>query len=257
MLKSVVFFVALVFAGLSFAEPSVHDIYQAAEAGNYTRADAMMEEVLTAHPDSAKAHFVHAELLVKEGKLGLAQSEFGKAKTLDPTLKFASPGAIDELSLKLNPSSQRSNSITTPSSGGSNLMLFVVLICVAGVAIFFMLRRRNASAAFPSQNMPMGGNGFGNSNSPMNSAGGVNPGAPGGSGLMGSLATGAALGAGMIAGEVLAHKLFDGNGREIQAGSGGHQVNSGEGNYDMGGQDFGVSGNDWGDSNGDGSGGDW
>ncbi len=257
MYKVIVFLVAFIFAGLCLAEPSVHDIYQAAEAGNFARADAMMGEVLNAHPDSAKAHFVHAELLVKEGKLGLAQGEFGKAKALDPTLKFASPAAIEELSSKFNSSSKFANSMPTPSSGNSNLMLFIVIICVAGVALFFILRRRNTSAVNPVQNMPMGGNGFGNSNTPMNSAGGVNPAASGGSGLMGSLATGAALGAGMIAGEVLAHKLFDSSGREIQPGSGGHQANSGEGNYDMGGQDFGVSGNDWGDSGGDSSGGDW
>ena len=35
---------------------SIHDVYQAAEAGNMAKAQAMMEQVLRDHPDSAKAH---------------------------------------------------------------------------------------------------------------------------------------------------------------------------------------------------------
>ena len=253
MHKIIAFLVVLFFAGLSFAEPSVHDIYQAAESGDFSRANAMMSEVLIAHPNSAKAHFIHAELLAKEGNLSEAQSEFGKAKSLDPSLKFATPTATEELDNKIN--SRSKSAIPNTPSGSNSLTLFVILICIAGGILFFILRRRNIPSNYPASNTPMGSNSFGGNN-PVN-PGGFSQAAPGGSGLMGSLATGAALGAGMIAGEVLAHKLLDGSGREIQTGSGGYQPNSGEGNYDMGGQDFGVSGNDWGDSGGDSSGGDW
>lgn len=254
MRKISAFFIVLFATSLCYAEPSVHEIYQAAETGNFTRADAMMGEVLRAHPESAKAHFVNAELLTKEGKLAGAHEELAKAKSLDPELKFASPVAVSELTAKLSPVAQHP---TGTQSGSSSLTIFAIVICGLALIAFFMMRRRNTVQVFPASGMPMGSS-YPNGPSPMGpmgSMGGVGypPSAGmGGSGLMGSLATGAALGAGMVAGEVLAHRLMDGNGREIQPGMGNNnfQSDSNSGNYDMGGQNFGVSGNDWGDSGG-------
>jgi hypothetical protein len=74
----------------------------------------------------------------------------------------------------------------------------------------------------------------------------------GGSGLMGTLATGAALGAGMVAGEALAHRLVDGPERGTMDRPQGVM-----GNSDMGGQDFGVSDSGSWDSGGGDSGSDW
>ena len=69
-----------------------------------------------------------------------------------------------------------------------------------------------------------------------------------GSGLMGSLATGAALGAGMVAGEALAHRLVDGAPGSNQV-VGDSFTGTPNTNADMGGQDFGVSGaSSWDDS---------
>ena len=52
--------------GVASAEsiPSVHGIYQATNAGKLDVAHTMIEQVIQAHPDSAKAHYVDAELLV-------------------------------------------------------------------------------------------------------------------------------------------------------------------------------------------------
>jgi hypothetical protein len=50
-------------------EVSMHEVYQAAESGKLNEAQAMIAEVLRAHPDSARAHYVEAELLAKQGKL--------------------------------------------------------------------------------------------------------------------------------------------------------------------------------------------
>ena len=63
-------------------EPSLHQIYQAAEAGKLTEAQTMMQEVLRAHPNSGKAHFVEAELLVKQGQLRKAEAELATAERL-------------------------------------------------------------------------------------------------------------------------------------------------------------------------------
>ena len=44
-------------------EPSLHEVYQAADAGRMDDAQRMVHEVLQAHPNSGKAHYVEAELL--------------------------------------------------------------------------------------------------------------------------------------------------------------------------------------------------
>ena len=265
MRKIISLLVAMFAVSLCYAEPSVHDIYEAAKNGNYLRADALMKEVLNAHPESAKAHFVHAELLAKENKLSYAQEELNRAKELDPSLKFASATAVDELTMKLSSMSQRSNQSSNNSgNSGSSLTIFFLIIGAAAIVLFFVLRRRNTVQVYPAAGMPSSGvyPGAPVQGGPMGS-GYYPPQANGGSGLMGSLATGAAIGAGMVAGEALAHRLMDGNGREIQPGnSGGFQGDNNGGNYDMGGNDFGVSGNDWdntggSDFGGDSGGGDW
>ena len=263
MRKIISLLIAMFAVTICYAEPSVHDIYEAAKAGNYLRADALMKEVLEAHPNSAKAHFVHAELLAKENKLPNALEEFNRAKSLDPSLKFASQTAVDELTMKLSVVSQRSNSgVSNSGNGGSSLTIFFLIIAGVAIVLFLVLRRRNAVQVYPANGMPSTGAYPGGpiQGGPMG-GGYYPPQTGGGSGLMGSLATGAALGAGMVAGEVLAHKLMDSNGREIQPGSNGFQGDN-SGNYDMGGNDFGVSGNDWdssggSDLGGDSGGGDW
>src|SRR5262252_7779712 len=85
--------VALV-AGSAFAqEPTLHEVYQAAQSGNMSEAQRMMKEVLRAHPDSAKAHYVEAELLAKQGQLAAAATELNTAERLEPGLSFAKPEA--------------------------------------------------------------------------------------------------------------------------------------------------------------------
>ena len=77
-----------------------------------------------------------------------------------------------------------------------------------------------------------------------------------GSGIMGGLATGAAVGVGMVAGEALVHHFMDGNNPGINnaPNSWGNTPN------DMGGTDFGIADSStWDDSSNiaDVGGGDW
>ena len=63
-----------------------------------------------------------------------------------------------------------------------------------------------------------------------------------GSGLLGSLATGAAVGAGVVAGEALMHRVLDGHRSEDAfVPTQGDLRDISELPYDMGGNDFGVS----------------
>ena len=51
-------------------DPTVHQIYEAAESGHLDEAQQMMNQVLQDHPGSGKAHYVQAELYAREGGLG-------------------------------------------------------------------------------------------------------------------------------------------------------------------------------------------
>lgn len=64
------------------SEPTIDQVYQAANAGRLAEADKMIEQVLRDHPNSAKAHFVRAELAARESNAALAQAELAKAEGL-------------------------------------------------------------------------------------------------------------------------------------------------------------------------------
>ena len=52
---------------LAQAEPTLTQVYDTAQAGRLEEAQVMMQQVLVAHPGSAKAHFVQAELSARQG----------------------------------------------------------------------------------------------------------------------------------------------------------------------------------------------
>src|SRR5258707_12166771 len=79
------------------AEPTLNQVYEAVHAGRLNQAHGMMTEVLRDHPDSAKAHYVEAEILAKEGRYGEAQGELNLAEQLAPGYQFAAPSMDSEL----------------------------------------------------------------------------------------------------------------------------------------------------------------
>jgi hypothetical protein len=249
--------VMVAFSAPAFAadEFSMHEVYQAAQAGHINEAQAMMDKVLRDHPDNAKAHYVESELLAKQGKMSAAAAELSKAEQLKPGLPFAKPESVQELKAVI-----AGHRAPMRAEQGGISWGVVLLVLALIVFIYFVGRamgRRNNPVVYPAGNYgngpygqaPYGGAPYGGA--PMGGpvGGGM------GSGIMGGLATGAALGAGMVAGEALMHNLTDG---------GSHQNNGmiGEANAadswdtpnDMGGNDFGVTdGGSW----DDGGGGDW
>ena len=176
------------------------------------KADVMMKEVLQNHPNSAKAHYVAAELYLKEGKLEVARNHFIKAQNLAPGLPFAQPESVQKLQVQLASGAGSSVAGSSSSSIFSN-PLFWGLIAILVVGVIIVMRRRKAEAV-QVYNAP--GAGYpGTPGGPAGYPGGPGyPGAPAGGmggGLMGSLATGAALGAGMYAGQALASSLMGGH----------------------------------------------
>ena len=188
------------------ASPSVDDVLRAYKAGDYARAEGMMNQVLSEHPNNAYAHFLQAQLQAKQGKLTAARGELEKAQKLNPTLSFAKPAAVQELNAELagkisQPAPQTQKAVAGSNTAGgqrdNRKLIIIVLLVVAGVWLFLRARGRRAVPGPGSMAYPAG-------------AGPMSPQAGGGmgSGIMGGLASGAALGAGVVAGEALMHKVL-------------------------------------------------
>ena len=195
----------LLTSNAAFAEATLPEVYKAVQSGQLAKADVMMKEVLQNHPNSAKAHYVAAELYLKEGKLDVARNHFMTAQNLAPGLPFAQPESVQKLQVQL--ANSAGNSVASTSSIFSN-PIFWGLIAILVVGIIIVMRRRKAEAV-QVYNAP----GAGYPGTPGGPT--AYPGAPAaggmGGGLMGSLATGAALGAGMYAGQALASNLMGGH----------------------------------------------
>src|SRR5579859_5696142 len=241
-------FSAPVLADTTAAEPTVHQIYEAAEAGRFDQAQQLMDQVLKDHPKSAKAHYVQSELYAKEGKTALARAELAEAESIDPGLTHENPRSVLALKSQLGVTSRSaqaprvvglSSAPVAPHFPWGTALIFVI---AAGL-LWMLFRRRNTYSQYPAAGP--GAPGYGPGYGP----GGYGPGAGGGggmgSGIAGGLASGLAVGAGVVAGEELAHHFLDGGNRERESGgvippaeAGDWQQSS---NSDMGGTDFGVN----------------
>jgi len=276
--RSIITLALLLLAAPAFAEddPTMHQVYLAAEAGKFNEAQSMMDKVLHDHPNSAKAHFVEAELLAKQGMFSSAGVELNTAERLQPGLPFAKPEAVKSLKSRI---SSVSNGAVQPSTGGQSIPSTVkdwmpAILLLLGIGLIIVLigfiSRRNSNTLpansytgnGPGSNMPpVGANGTGSAMG-QPATGGV------GSGIMGNLATGAALGAGVVAGEALMHHFIDGDKNNVIPEPPHHDTSpwstpsSASENNDMGGTDFGIAdASSWDDDGnsdgGDSSGDDW
>jgi tetratricopeptide (TPR) repeat protein len=150
----------MVSAPVLAAEPSVRDVYATARAGQVDKAVTMMDEVLKAHPNSAKAHYVQAELMAKQGRIADARTQLAAAEKLAPGLPGIQPQSVAALKAQLNGGSVGNGAVTTteaprPAQSRGISWVGIVLIgaLVFGVLAFFRRRSRQAEA----YNASMGG----------------------------------------------------------------------------------------------------
>ena len=243
--------------------PTLDQVYQAAHAGRMDEAQRMMGKVLKEHPNSAKAHFVEAELLARQGQMSNADEELKNAERLKPDLSFAKPQAVQELRNQIAATHRVSQSPVSNNQAepGNSFPWGMLLLGVGAIAIIVLIMRamnsRNA-ATFPSNYQPGMQNGpvspmpmqpYGGGMGPMGAAGGGMMGGGIGSGIMGGLATGAAVGVGMVAGEALAHRFMDGGHSEAANVAPVADSRGSSSSNDMGGADFGIADNSSWDDN--------
>lgn len=296
---------ALLGFGLAMAqsEPTLKQVYAEAQAGRLEQAQVMMQQVLVAHPGSAKAHFVQAELSARQGKMSHAREALATAEKLAPGLPFAKPEAVQALRTQLaarssapanNTPSNRAlaagaaPAYTAPAAPASSFPWGLALALGGGaIAIAIYMSRKKAATEFASpaayanpgamQGGLNGQQGFGMANT-MGANMGTGAAAPGygqpaygqpagmglGGKVMGGLATGLAVGAGVMAAQAIGKSLMGNDHPAHQpdnlANNNGYEPFAG--NNDLGGQNFGVNDSgSWDDGNAlassDGGGGDW
>jgi hypothetical protein len=264
------------------ADPTLDQVYAAANSGHLLQAQQMMQQVLRDHPRSAKAHYVTAELDAKMGDLAAARQELSTAESIDPGLGFAKPESVRALRSELSRSTRGGYSPNSYSGGyapaaarATSIPWVPILLVLGVIAIIWMIVSRRRAAAYgyaqgypgagslpgPAGGLPptMGGPGYPAGYGP-GYGGGYPVAGGGGSGLLGSLASGAALGAGVVAGEELVrHVLEPGRGEGVAARPEEYENRPVEPapNDNMGGNDFGVQSDSGWDDNSGGSGGDF
>jgi hypothetical protein len=224
------------------ADPTMNQIYDAAASGHLDQAQQMITQVLADHPNSAKAHYVQAELYAREGKISLARAELATAERLNPGLTSFSPRSVQELRSQLGLSPARSGQVmTVPARSAPRFPWGTLLILAVVAALVVMLFRRRTP---PYSQYPAQGPGPGVGGPPGAYGPGYGP-APGGagigSGIAGGLASGLAVGAGVVAGEEIAHHFLDGGRREGGVIPPADAAEPGSSNSDMGGADFGAN----------------
>jgi hypothetical protein len=272
---------SLLAGGLAMAqsEPSVSEIYAAAQAGRLEQAQVMVQQVLVSHPNSAKAHFIQSELYARQGNLPRAREALATAEKLAPGLPFAKADAVQalrgQLASRAAVTTQGSTSNYSPpavaSSSGSWLL---PLGLTAGVIVlgYFLFRRR---APQPMSTQPAYSEGLAGPQTFGTGGGTLQPsygqpgygsapyGQAGGTGLggriMGGVATGLAVGAGVVAAEAIGRRLLSDHDQPapLSSGSATNDFQALDTNVDMGGQDFGLTDTAWDDGGSAGGSGDW
>ena len=245
-------------------DPTVNQVYDAARAGHLDQARQLMNQVLANHPQSARAHYVAAEIDADMKNFGEARDELKTAEQIDPGLPFANPQAVAALRREIGASSAAGQvsprPVMLPAQAVQKPFPWATVLIIGAVVlvVWLLFRRRQQPAAYTAYpgNMPSAGYGPGSVVPP----GGGFPNVVGGagSGIVGGIASGLAVGAGVAAGEELIHHAFDHGGSapvperyepEVQPQP--------DPNADLGGPDFGISdsGGGWDDGGGS-SGGD-
>jgi len=275
---------ALVCFGFAMAqsEPTLNQIYQTAQSGQLEQAQVMMQQVLVAHPGSGKAHFVQAELFARQGKMGQAREALSMAEKISPGLSFAKPEAVQALRAQLAASGRPVAGSAAPHGGNAaadysppsapSQFPWGVALALGGALIgiaIFLLRKKPAPSYEPQPRYAAGGGlsgpqGFGMGNTIPGAAVQQTYGQAAGTGLggriMGGVATGLAVGAGVMAAEAIGRSLTGHHDQGARPSDGVNDNNfqSIDSNANMGGQNFGVSdAGSWDDAGGSDVGGDW
>jgi hypothetical protein len=200
----------------------------------------MADQVVTSHPNSAKAHYVKAEIAARQRDTATARSELQAAERIAPGLPFAKPEAVSALRAEIDrtagtrtlpaprstaPAEARRMGAPPAQGGGFPFGSLLLVAVIAAAVVFFlrMRRLRSQPPMYPQQ--PPLEPGFGRYDAPPQGPGygGYPPGGyppqypqqylqqgPSmGSSIARGVATGLAVGAGAVAAQEIGRRMFD------------------------------------------------
>ncbi|WP_116140318.1 tetratricopeptide repeat protein [Trinickia diaoshuihuensis] len=113
----------LLISSAAFAVPSAGDVERAMAQGRWQQADAELSQVLAAHPNNAHAHYLYGQVLENEGRYADALAQVEQAKTLDPQIRFTSPGRFAQIEARIRSAASRNGAAVAPAptkSGGDS-----------------------------------------------------------------------------------------------------------------------------------------
>lgn len=105
----------LLVSGPAFAADGPKEVEAAIQQGNYTLAEQDLRQAIVEHPQSAKAHYLLAQVLAHEGNIGDAQKEASQAKALDPKIGFTTPAKFERFQSELNRALAPSSGVRRPA----------------------------------------------------------------------------------------------------------------------------------------------
>ncbi|MGG1943382.1 tetratricopeptide repeat protein [Trinickia sp. NRRL B-1857] len=114
---------ALMFvSSAALAVPSVTEVERAMAQGRWQQADAELSQVLAAHPNNAHAHYLYGQVLESEGRYPDALAQIEQAKTLDPQMRFTSPGRFAQVEARIRSAATRTSAPTPSTHSGGNAL---------------------------------------------------------------------------------------------------------------------------------------
>lgn len=123
---SILFAAFAAFSCAAHALPTVDEVQAEVQKGNFAQAQSMMREVVDARPKSAKAHYIYAEILARNGKFDDASREAAQARQLDPAIKFTQPERFRAFEQSVDRARQRADatspSVSPPVPGGTTTL---------------------------------------------------------------------------------------------------------------------------------------
>ncbi|TDR79710.1 tetratricopeptide repeat protein [Paludibacterium purpuratum] len=147
-------------------------IQTAVQQGDYARAENLIQQVLQKHPNSAKAHYIHAEVLAHQNQFKQAQQEVAAAKQLDPKITFTAPEKFGKFEAYLDvavhhPAQKTSQTQSTvvvpaqpaPAQHGIGMMSILVGVLILVMIAYFISRMfaRRPTVITTAPGYPAGG----------------------------------------------------------------------------------------------------
>jgi hypothetical protein len=167
------------------ALPTVDAVQAQVKSGNYAQAEVMMQDVVIAKPNSARAHYLYAEILAHNQRFEQAAREAGRARDIDPALGFTDAAKFNSFMALLQrqqaatavpapaantgaaadnsglPTRHAAAPVQAPATPGVPMWAWAMGLAGIAAVVWAVVSRRQQAAALGQPPMAMAGNGYG------------------------------------------------------------------------------------------------